>query len=133
MIEQYHLSERRACRLVGLTRDAYRNPPVACLFNRELSGRKPPLNWHRCGAASATGGSTICCGRRIRGSITSACIACTPRPSSRWRKRRKAKRPSGERQPLQAARRINEVLSVRISWPNSLSQRPATEPATGRR
>ena len=27
MVEQYHLSERRACRLVGLSRDSYRHPP----------------------------------------------------------------------------------------------------------
>ncbi len=39
MIEQHHLSERRACRLVGLTRDAYRHPPVASPLNRELSGQ----------------------------------------------------------------------------------------------
>jgi putative transposase len=28
MIERVDLSERRACRLVGLTRDSYRHPPV---------------------------------------------------------------------------------------------------------
>jgi hypothetical protein len=28
MIERFDLSERRACRLVGLTRDSYRHPPV---------------------------------------------------------------------------------------------------------
>jgi len=27
MIEQYELSERYACRLVGLSRDCYRHPP----------------------------------------------------------------------------------------------------------
>jgi putative transposase len=30
MIEQFQLSERRACRLVGLSRDSFRNPPMAC-------------------------------------------------------------------------------------------------------
>jgi len=39
MIEQHHLSERRACRLVGLSRDAYRHPPVSSDLNAELSGR----------------------------------------------------------------------------------------------
>ena len=29
MIEQFQLSERRACRLVGLSRDSFRNPPMA--------------------------------------------------------------------------------------------------------
>ena len=28
MIEHYDLSERHACRLVGLSRDSYRNPPA---------------------------------------------------------------------------------------------------------
>jgi GGDEF domain-containing protein len=28
MIEQHHLSKRRACRPVGLPRNSYRNPPV---------------------------------------------------------------------------------------------------------
>ena len=28
MVESFQLSERRACRLVGLSRDSYRNPPV---------------------------------------------------------------------------------------------------------
>ena len=27
MIQAHHLSERRACRLVGLSRDSYRHPP----------------------------------------------------------------------------------------------------------
>ena len=27
MIEEHHLSERRSCRLVGLSRDSYRHPP----------------------------------------------------------------------------------------------------------
>ena len=29
MIEQFQISERRACRLVGLSRDSFRNPPIA--------------------------------------------------------------------------------------------------------
>lgn len=28
MIAEHHLSERRACRLVGLSRDCYRYPPL---------------------------------------------------------------------------------------------------------
>lgn len=27
MVSEHHLSERRACRLVGLSRDSYRHPP----------------------------------------------------------------------------------------------------------
>ena len=33
------MSERRACRLVGLSRDSYRNPPVPSELNGTLSGQ----------------------------------------------------------------------------------------------
>jgi len=36
MIRKHHLSERRACHLVGLSRDAYRHPPVPSDLNAEL-------------------------------------------------------------------------------------------------
>ena len=39
MIEQHHLSERRACRLVGLSRDSYRNPPVVDEATQQLSAK----------------------------------------------------------------------------------------------
>jgi len=37
MIEQHHLSERRACRLEGLSRDSYRNPPVVDEATQQFS------------------------------------------------------------------------------------------------
>lgn len=37
MVEQFHLSERRACRLVGLARDSYRHPPQESELNQQLS------------------------------------------------------------------------------------------------
>ena len=39
MIEQCDLSERRACRLVGLTRDSYRHPPESDQMTKDLSGK----------------------------------------------------------------------------------------------
>ena len=39
MVQEHHLSERRACRLVGLSRDSYRHPPEADAATRELAGR----------------------------------------------------------------------------------------------
>ncbi len=39
MIAQHHLSERRACRLVGLSRDSYRNPPVVDEATQQLSAK----------------------------------------------------------------------------------------------
>lgn len=39
MLAQHHLSERRACRLVGLSRDSYRNPPVVDETTQQLSAK----------------------------------------------------------------------------------------------
>ena len=39
MVEQFHLSERRACRLVGLSRDSYRHPPQETEMNQALSAK----------------------------------------------------------------------------------------------
>lgn len=39
MIAEHHLSERRACRLVGLSRDSYRHPPEADQATIELSAK----------------------------------------------------------------------------------------------
>lgn len=39
MVQEHHLSERRACRLVGLSRDAYRHPPTLSPENQLLSER----------------------------------------------------------------------------------------------
>lgn len=48
MIEQHHLSERRACRLVGLSRDADRHPPVPGALNTDVSGKIIELAHVRC-------------------------------------------------------------------------------------
>lgn len=39
MVEKHYLSERRACRLVGLSRDSYRNPPVVDEAMQQLSAK----------------------------------------------------------------------------------------------
>ena len=39
MVEEHQLSERRACSLVGLSRDSYRNPPQPDQLTRELGER----------------------------------------------------------------------------------------------
>ena len=39
MIQDHQLSERHACRLVGLTRDSYRNPPQPDQLTRDLCER----------------------------------------------------------------------------------------------
>jgi len=45
MVDQFHLSERRACRLVGLARDSYRHPPQETEMNQAaFSGRSWTLS-----------------------------------------------------------------------------------------
>ena len=39
MVGEHHLSERRACRLVGLSRDSFRHPPEPDQATVELSGK----------------------------------------------------------------------------------------------
>ena len=39
MVEEHQLSERRACSLVGLSRDSYRNPPQPDQLTRDLGER----------------------------------------------------------------------------------------------
>ncbi len=39
MIQDHQLSERHACRLVGLSRDSYRNPPQPDQLSRDLCER----------------------------------------------------------------------------------------------
>ena len=36
MVEEHQLSDRRACYLVGLSRDSYRNPPQPDKLTRDL-------------------------------------------------------------------------------------------------
>jgi len=110
MIEQHHLSERRACRLVGLSRDAYRHPPVSSDLNAELSGRIVELAHVRRRFGY----------RRIHDLLRPEYPQINPKRVYRLyreaqlavRRRRKAQRPSSERQPLAPARRINEIWSM---------------------
>ena len=39
MVEEHQLPERRACRLVGLSRDCYRHPPIVNAVTQALSAR----------------------------------------------------------------------------------------------
>jgi len=49
MVSEHHLSERRACRLVGLSRDSYRNLPEADNVKRSFDliqgGAAKYLDW----------------------------------------------------------------------------------------
>ena len=39
MVSEHHLSERRARRLVGLSRDSYRHPPETDAMTQDLTGK----------------------------------------------------------------------------------------------
>jgi putative transposase len=110
MVEQFDLSERHACELVGLSRDSYRHPPVPSEKNALLSAaiidiaqarrrfgyrrihdllrpKHPHMNH-----------------KRIYRLYSAAKLAV--------QKRKKAKRPTNDRVPLQIAQTVNDVWSM---------------------
>jgi putative transposase len=110
MIEQCDLSERRACRLVGLSRDSYRNPPEADAMTRELSNKIVEIAHTRRRFGY----------RRIHDVLRPHFPGVNHKKVYRLysaanlavRKRKKVKRPASERVPLQLACAVNEVWSM---------------------
>jgi putative transposase len=110
MVVEHHLSERRACRLVGLSRDSYRNPPEADQATMELTSKIVEIaqvrrrfgypRIHDLLRPEFPGVNH----KRVYRLYTEANLTV--------RKRRKAKRPIAERVPLQLAQSINEVWSM---------------------
>jgi putative transposase len=110
MIERFDLSERRACRLVGLTRDSYRHPPVLDQQTEVLSaaiidiaqGRRR-FGYRRIHDLLRPEFPRVN-HKRVYRLYSAADLAV--------RKRKKAKRPVSERIPLQIAQSVNEVWSM---------------------
>ena len=110
MITQHHLSERRACRLVGLSRDSFRHPPELDQTTVELSGKivEIALARRRFGY------------RRVHDMLRPQFPGVNHKRIYRLyseanltvRKRKKAKRPASERVALQIAKSVNEVWSM---------------------
>jgi len=110
MIDLHHLSERRACRLVGLSRDSYRNPPVPSEATQRLSARIVEIaqvrrrfgyrRIHDLLRLDFPGVNH----KRVYRLYNQAQLAV--------RKRKKAKRALSERVPLAVASRVNEVWSM---------------------
>ena len=104
------VSERRACRLAGLSRDAFRHPPVTMAATTALSGRLIELAQARRRFGYRRLHDLLRLEfprvnhKRIYRLYREANLAV--------RKRRKAKYPSALRQPLQAAHAPNEVWSM---------------------
>ncbi|WP_250208060.1 IS3 family transposase [Curvibacter sp. CHRR-16] len=110
MVLEHHLSERNACRLVELSRDSYRHPPVASALNASLeeSIRQTALERRRFGY------------RRIHDMLRSQFPDVNHKRIYRLyrqanltvKKHHKAKRAPQGRVPLQVAKSINEILSM---------------------
>jgi len=110
MIEQHHLSERRACCLVGLSRDSYRNPPVVDEATQQLSAKIVEIaqvrrrfgyrRIHDLLRPQFPGVNH----KRIYRLYSQAQLAV--------RKRKKVRRAASERVPLTVTVRVNEVWSM---------------------
>ena len=110
MVEEHQLSERRACSLVGLSRDSYRNPPEPDQLTRELGERIVDIAHVRRRFGY----------RRIHDLLRSEFPGVNHKRVYRLykdanlavRRRKKVKRPPNERVPLQIARKVNDVWSM---------------------
>ena len=110
MVDIHLLSERRACRLVGLSRDSYRHPPQMDAQTLQLSARIVDIAHARRRFGY----------RRIHDLIRPEFPGVNHKRVYRLykdanlavRRRKKAKRPASERVPLQLAKAINEVWSM---------------------
>ena len=110
MVEEHQLSERRACSLVGLSRDSYRNPPQPDQLTRDLGERIVDIAHVRRRFGY----------RRIHDLLRQEFPGVNHKRVYRLyknanlavRRRKKVKRPPNERVPLQIARKVNDVWSM---------------------
>ncbi len=110
MIEQCDLSERRACRLVGLSRDSYRHPPEVDPMNQDLQKSIVEIAHARRRFGY----------RRIHDLLRPEFPGVNHKRVYRLyskanlavRRRKKTRRPASERVPLQIACNVNEVWSM---------------------
>ena len=110
MIEQFQLSERRACRLVGLSRDSFRNPPMASEQTQALRCRIVDIAHQRRRFGYRRVHDLL---RRDFPGVNHKRVYRLYREANlAVRKRKKVKRPINERVPLQLAKAVNEVWSM---------------------
>ncbi|VDY13623.1 Integrase catalytic region [Thiomonas sp. OC7] len=110
MISEHHLSERRACCLVGLSRDSYRHAPQQDALNTALHGKIVEIAHVRRRFGY----------RRIHDLLRPAFPGINHKRVYRLysqanlavRKRKKVQRAAAERVPLQLAKTVNEVWSM---------------------
>jgi putative transposase len=104
MVQEYQLSERRACSLVGLSRDSYRNPPQPDQLTLDLGERIVDIEHVRRRFGY----------RRIHDLLRLEFPGVNHKRVYRLynnanlavRRRKKVKRPPNERVPLQIARKV---------------------------
>jgi putative transposase len=109
-VTEHHLSERRACSLVGLSRDSYRHPPETDQMTQDLTGKIVEIAQARRRFGY----------RRIHDLLRPEYPGVNHKRVYRLysqanlavRKRKKVKRPASERVPLQLAQNVNEVWSM---------------------
>ena len=110
MIEQFQLSERRACRLVRLSRDSFRNPPMASEQTQTLRCRIVDIAHQRRRFGYRRVHDLL---RRDFPGVNHKRVYRLYREANlAVRKRKKSKRPLHERVPLQLAKAVNEVWSM---------------------
>ena len=110
MLDQTDLSERRACRLTGLSRDAFRHPPEPTIATQALSARLVELAQARRRFGY----------RRLHDLLRPEFPGLNHKKLYRLyreakltvRRRKKAKFPAGQRQKLTPALAPNQVLSM---------------------
>lgn len=110
MVDEISLFERRACKLVGLCRDSYRHPPVTDDHTRQLTARIVAIAQTRRRFGY----------RRVHDLLKPDFPGVNHKRVYRLyteqnltvRKRKKAKRPIGERLQLRVAQIPNEVWSI---------------------
>jgi putative transposase len=110
LIAEHQLSERRACKLVGLSRDSYRHPPVISDQAQaiqakivEIAHQRRRFGYRRVHDLLRPHFPGVN-HKRVYRIYSDANLAV--------RKRKKVRRPAGERMPLNIATRINEVWSM---------------------
>ncbi|MBQ0960429.1 IS3 family transposase [Ideonella sp. 4Y11] len=110
LVQEHQLSERRACRLVGLSRDSYRHPPVPSVQTQALKDKIVEIAHvrRRFGYRRVhdllRGEFPGVNHKRVYRLYSAANLAV--------RERKKVKRPAMERTPLNIAQHINEVWSM---------------------
>jgi putative transposase len=110
LIAEHQMSERHACRLVGLSRDSYRHAPVASAQTAALKTRIVEIAHTRRRFGYRRVHDLLrpdfpCVNhKRVYRLYTEANLTV--------RKRKKVRRPPAERTPLNIATKVNEVWSM---------------------